>query len=49
MKYYLLTTFKDSFNAFLKNNALYLALGVVALIIIAIMIILIKLAYSSPF
>ena len=34
-------TFKDDLNAFLKNNAIWLAIGLVSLIIIAISLIFI--------
>lgn len=35
----ILLTFKDDINAFLKNNALYLCLGIIALILIVIFLI----------
>ena len=33
-------TFKDDVNAFLKNNALYLSLGLIALILLTFFLIL---------
>ncbi len=39
---YILTTFKDDVNAFLKSGAFWIALGIAVLIVITIMILLIK-------
>ncbi len=34
-----LTTFKDNLNEFLKNGSLYIALGIVALIVLTLIVI----------
>ncbi len=38
----ILSTFGDSINAFLKNNALFIALAVVGVILITLIVLLIR-------
>ena len=36
----ILLTFKDEINAFLKNNAIYLCIGLIALILVVVFLII---------
>lgn len=39
MNYVILETFKDNFNAFLKENGVFLAIGLAAVIVFVILVI----------
>ena len=38
---YILSTFSDNLNAFLKTNALFIALGIVTLIVVSLVLLIV--------